>query len=157
MTLDDLYCDYCESDGHTFRSCPQRDDAYNDDSELEDDPSPNGDRLEWRQKGTRQVTNPDPRGTPCREPGCNTVREFGLLVCGAHHAVANLTSDVSDLKLRVANLTAEAADLRRQGSALRLRVLDLVAADDNSIFAISERAWILADELRDGDEDYPAA
>lgn len=29
----DLYCDYCETDGHTFRSCPARDDnwdAFND-------------------------------------------------------------------------------------------------------------------------------
>ncbi len=21
-----LYCDYCETEGHTFRSCPKRDD-----------------------------------------------------------------------------------------------------------------------------------
>jgi hypothetical protein len=44
---DDPYCDYCESTGHTFRFCPQRDDAYNDDSDVvDDDPSPNGDALE---------------------------------------------------------------------------------------------------------------
>lgn len=24
--MDDLYCDYCEQEGHTFRSCPKRDD-----------------------------------------------------------------------------------------------------------------------------------
>jgi len=25
------YCDYCERDGHTFRSCPKRDDDPDDD------------------------------------------------------------------------------------------------------------------------------
>jgi len=23
---DELYCDYCDEEGHTFRSCPRRDD-----------------------------------------------------------------------------------------------------------------------------------
>jgi hypothetical protein len=27
------YCDYCERDGHTFSSCPARDDEYGDDVE----------------------------------------------------------------------------------------------------------------------------
>ncbi len=25
------YCDYCERSGHTFRSCPRRDDNFDDD------------------------------------------------------------------------------------------------------------------------------
>lgn len=26
----EIYCDYCEQDGHTFRSCPRRDDDVSD-------------------------------------------------------------------------------------------------------------------------------
>jgi len=26
------YCDYCERDGHTFRTCPERDDDFGDES-----------------------------------------------------------------------------------------------------------------------------
>ena len=28
---DEPYCDYCERDGHTFASCPRRDDDSGDD------------------------------------------------------------------------------------------------------------------------------
>lgn len=28
----DQYCDYCEEEGHTFRTCPQRDDYDTEDS-----------------------------------------------------------------------------------------------------------------------------
>jgi len=33
----DDYCDYCEQEGHTFRSCPKRDDNpdYGDEGEYE--------------------------------------------------------------------------------------------------------------------------
>lgn len=31
--LDRLYCDYCETEGHTFRSCPRRDDEPDYDEE----------------------------------------------------------------------------------------------------------------------------
>lgn len=27
VTWPEDYCDWCETDGHTFRSCPRRDDA----------------------------------------------------------------------------------------------------------------------------------
>ncbi len=29
------YCDYCEQEGHTFRTCPRRDDCFDEPDELE--------------------------------------------------------------------------------------------------------------------------